>query len=188
MGLVYRDRCLATTSASVAATDMGLSKHDANAPIQVSADRFDADFNSQRGHLQRQCSRRAGRFPSARGQGARERTDGKPDKIFAYGNVVFSRPSGNAQGDNGVYDVAPRLITLTGKVILNKEKNVMRGTQLTVNLVTGQAQLGAKGMPGGRVQGLFTPPPQSQQTPKPAPQPTTQTPVQKHLSLGFTVP
>ena len=57
------------------------------------------------------------------------------------------------------------LITLTGHVILTKEKNVMRGTTLTVNLATGEAQLGAKGAPGGRVQGLFTPPPQNSPSP-----------------------
>ena len=53
----------------------------------------------------------------------------------------FAR-SGTATGDNGVYDVVPRLVTLTGHVVLTKEKNVMRGAQLTVNLVTGVAQLG----------------------------------------------
>jgi lipopolysaccharide export system protein LptA len=53
-------------------------------------------------------------------------------------------------------------------VVLTKDKNVMRGAQLTVNLVTGVAQLGwgtgvsgVHGGGGGRVQGLFTPPPQS---------------------------
>ncbi|MBN9571579.1 MAG: LPS ABC transporter substrate-binding protein LptA, partial [Alphaproteobacteria bacterium] len=50
---------------------------------------------------------------------------------------------------------------LSGRVLLTKDKNVMRGTQLTVNLVTGAAQLRAKGEQGGRVQGLFTPPPRS---------------------------
>jgi len=68
-----------------------------------------------------------------------------------------------------LHDVAPRLITLTGRVVLNKEKNVMRGTMLTVNLVTGKAELGAKGASGGRVQGLFTPPPQQQGAQNPNP-------------------
>ncbi len=97
---------------------------------------------------------------------------GKPDKIYANGNVVIVSPSGTATGDAGIYDVAPRLVTLTGHVVLTKEKNVMRGAQLTVNLVTGVAQLGGGGRVsgtaggaatggGGRVQGLFTPPPQS---------------------------
>jgi lipopolysaccharide export system protein LptA len=79
--------------------------------------------------------------------------------------VVFDAPSGSATGDNGVYDVRPRTITLTGRVVLTKEKNVMRGSSLTINLVTGVAQLGAGGTSGGRVQGLFTPPPQSTKKP-----------------------
>ena len=87
-----------------------------------------------------------------------------PDKIYANGNVVVDSPtSGTATGDAAVYDVNPRLVTLTGHVVLTRAKDVMRGTQLTVNLVTGQATLGAKPVPGaptvsgGRVQGVFTP-------------------------------
>ena len=69
--------------------------------------------------------------------------NGKADKIFANGNVVVDSPkSGTATGDNGVYDVVPRTVMLTGNVVLKKGKDVMRGTQLTVNLVTGQAMLG----------------------------------------------
>jgi lipopolysaccharide export system protein LptA len=169
---------LLAVSGAMAQTNMGLSKHDANAPIQVSADRFDADFNSKEGTYSGNVIVIQGDFKLRADKVRVNAPSGKPDKIFAYGNVVFVAPSGNAQGDNGVYDVAPRLITLTGKVILTKEKNVMRGSQLTVNLVTGMAQLGAKAMPGGRVQGIFTPPPQ-QQKPTPAPEQQPPTQVQK---------
>jgi lipopolysaccharide export system protein LptA len=151
--------------ASAASVGMGLSNRDANAPIQVSADHFDADFNSKAGTYTGNVIVIQGDFHLRADKVRVNVVAGKPDKIYANGNVVFTAPAGNAQGDNGVYDVAPRLITLNGRVILTKEKNVMHGTTLTVNLVTGQAQLGAKGMPGGRVQGLFTPPPQ---TPAPA--------------------
>ncbi len=99
--------------------------------------------------------------------------DSKPDKIFASGGVVVDSPnSGTVTGDNGVYDVVAHTVTMTGKqVVLTKEKDVMRGTMLTVNLDTGKATLGAgkvAGAPnatengaqtGGRVQGIFTPPP-----------------------------
>jgi lipopolysaccharide export system protein LptA len=69
-----------------------------------------------------------------------------------------------------VYDVGPRTITLNGHVVLAKDKNVMRGTTLVVNLVTGAATLKSIGANGGRVQGLFTPPAQKQpQSLKPAP-------------------
>jgi lipopolysaccharide export system protein LptA len=157
--------------AAMAATEvgLGLGKRDANAPIAVSADHLDVDFNTKDGIYSGNVIVTQGDFHLRADKVRVNFISSKPNKIYANGNVVFSAPNGNAQGDNGVYDVAPRVITLTGRVILNKEKNVMRGTMLTVNLVTGQAQLGAKGAPGGRVQGLFTPPPQSQSTQKPNP-------------------
>jgi len=142
----------------------GLSKRDTNAPIEVSADRFDADFNSKQGTYSGNVIVKQGDLRLRADKVRVNVVSGKPDKIFATGNVVFAAPNGNAQGDDGVYDVAPRLITLNGHVLLTKEKNVMRGSTLTVNLITGQAQLGARAMPGGRVQGLFTPPPQSEKT------------------------
>lgn len=160
---------LATAGAGAALAQtagLGLSKRDASAPIQVSADRFDAEINQKEGTYSGNVLVVQGDFKLRADKVRVNAPSGKPDKIFAYGNVVFTAPSGNAQGDNGVYDVAPRLITLTGRVILTKEKNVMRGSTLTVNLITGLAHLGAG---GERVKGLFTPPPQSQQTPKPAP-------------------
>ncbi len=89
----------------------------------------------------------------------------KLDKVFATGNVVVDSPaSGTATGDNGVYSVGPRTVLMTGNVVLKKGKDVMRGAQLTVNLVNGQAVLGGgvKGstpgaQSGGRVQAVFTP-------------------------------
>lgn len=89
---------------------------------------------------------------------------GHAEKAFANGHIVIDSPnSGTATGESGVYEVGPRIATLTGHVVLTKEKNVMRGQQLTVDLVTGIAKLGGgvSGTHGGRVQGVFTPPPQS---------------------------
>jgi lipopolysaccharide export system protein LptA len=146
---------------------MGLSKHDTNAPIEVSANSFEADMNAKTGTYVGNVIVKQGNMKLRADRVRVNVVSGKPDQIVAIGNVVFDAPSGNAQGDTGVYDVRPRLITLTGKVILTKAKNVMRGSKLVVNLVTGVAQLGAGGgTTGGRVQGLFTPPPQSSQTTK----------------------
>jgi len=143
---------------------------DANQPIAISADRFVAEKNpAASGGITGTYS---GNVIITQGD-IRMRANsvrinvasGKPQKIYADGNVVVDSASGTASGDTGIYDVAPRLVTLTGHVVLTKEKNVMRGQQLTVNLVTGVAQLGAgsgvAGTHGGRVQGLFTPPPQT---------------------------
>ena len=147
-------------------------KHDANQPINVSADRFVAEKNPSAGANGAITGTYSGNVVITQGDiKMRANTvrinviSGKPNKIYADGNVVVVSASGTATGDSGVYDVAPRLVTLTGHVVLTKEKNVMRGAQLTVNLVTGIAQLGG-GVTGthggtGRVQGIFTPPPQS---------------------------
>jgi hypothetical protein len=51
---------------------------------------------------------------------------------------------------------------MTGHVVLTKEKDVMRGTKLVMDMNTNLAHLYAQGMPGNRVQGLFIPPPQQQ--------------------------
>jgi lipopolysaccharide export system protein LptA len=150
-----------------AATPVLTSKHDANAPINVSADKFVADSNAKTGTwvgnvvvIQGDTRMRANSVRlSVVGK------DNKPDKIFASGNVVVDSPaSGTVTGDNGVYDVVAHMVTMTGKVVLTRQKDVMRGAQLTVNLDTGQATLGGgaklPGAPsgtGGRVQGIFTP-------------------------------
>ena len=164
----------ATTAAATPAASPLMSKHDSNAPINISADKFVADSNAKTGTwtgnvvvIQSDTRMRANSVRlNVTGK------DNKPDKIFADGNVVVDSPnSGTVTGDNGVYDVVAHTVTMTGKVVLTKDKDVMRGTKLTVNLDTGQAVLGAGKVPGspdanqtsaqsgGRVQGIFTPPP-----------------------------
>jgi lipopolysaccharide export system protein LptA len=136
---------------------MGLGKHDSSAPIEVSANAFQADINARSGTYVGNVIVKQGDFRLRADKVRVNVVSGKPDKIFADGNVFFDAPSGNAQGDNGIYEVGTRLITLTGHVVLMKAKNVMRGGKLTVNLATGMAQLGSGGTTGSRVQSLFTP-------------------------------
>lgn len=151
----------------VLAATTPVARHDADQPISISSDNFVAEKNpAAAGGITGTYS---GNVIIVQGDN-RMRSDtvrivvvnNKPQKIFFNGSVVVNSASGTASGDAGVYDVVPRLVTLTGHVVLTKEKNVMRGAQLTVNLVTGIAQLGG-GTNGthGRVQGLFTPPPQT---------------------------
>ncbi|HXC55108.1 MAG TPA: LptA/OstA family protein [Rhizomicrobium sp.] len=167
---------LSCGAAAAAPAPAAIPRHDANQPIAISADRFVAEKNPAAGAAGAITGTYSGNVVITQGD-IRMRANtvrinviaGKPNKIFADGNVVVNSASGTATGDAGVYDVAPRLVTLTGHVVLTKEKNVMRGAQLTVNLVTGVAQLGGGGRVtgthggngGGRVQGIFTPPPQS---------------------------
>src|SRR5262249_3427231 len=80
---------------------------------------------------------------------------GKPTHIEATGKVVVVAPNGTATGDMGEYELASRTVIMTGNVVLTKEKDVMRGTKLVMDMNTNLAHLYAQGMPGGRVRGLF---------------------------------
>ena len=88
---------------------------------------------------------------------------GKASRMEAAGHVVVDSPSGQAVGDNGIYDVAAQNLRLTGHVVLTKDANVMRGSTLEVAMDTGLARLTGggevttEGQPQGRVQGLFLP-------------------------------
>ncbi|HEY0283571.1 MAG TPA: lipopolysaccharide transport periplasmic protein LptA [Rhizomicrobium sp.] len=130
---------------------------DPNAPIEVTADNFDADANAKTAAYSGNVIVRQGDVRMRANVVRVAVVDGKPSKIFAQGRVVVDAPSGTATGDNGVYDVGPRLVTLTGRVVLTRDKNVMRGSVLTVNLISGMATLDGGKQQGGRVQGLFTP-------------------------------
>mgnify|MGYP001545164049 CR=1 FL=1 len=152
--------CLLVASAA-SAQGLSLGTHNTNAPISVTADNFSGDFETKVGTYNGNVVVSQGDFKLHADKVTVMVAKEKPDRIVASGNIVFNAPSGSATGDTGVYDLGPRTITLSGRVVLTKDKNVMRGTQLVINLATGKAVLGAQGMPGGRVQGLFTPPPQS---------------------------
>jgi lipopolysaccharide export system protein LptA len=172
--LVFLSAFAALTAGAQAAqtttttSSMPLSgKHDNNAPINVSSDSFQADLNAKTGVYNGNVVVVQGDTKLRANQVRVSTVNGKADKVYASGNVVVDSPqSGTATGDNGVYSVGPRVVVMTGNVVLKKGKDVMRGAQLTVNLATGQATLGggtkAQGHPGGRVQGVFTPNSQTQ--------------------------
>ncbi|MFL6689501.1 MAG: LptA/OstA family protein [Alphaproteobacteria bacterium] len=132
--------------------------HNSNAPINVSADSFVGDLASKVGTyvgnvivIQGDVKLRADNVKVHINQG-------KPTRMEANGKVVVTAPNGTATGDNGIYELGPRTITMTGHVVLTKDKDVMRGTKLVMDMNTNLAHMYAQGMPGGRVQGLFVPP------------------------------
>jgi len=157
-GLIFAGLFFATAAS---AQGVSLGTHDSNAPISVSADNFSGDLETKVGVYSGNVLIAQGDFKLRADKVTILVAEGKPNRIEATGNIVFDAPNGTATGDTGVYDLGPRTVTLTGRVVLTKEKNIMRGTKLVINLATGKADLGAAGMPGGRVQGLFTPPPQT---------------------------
>jgi lipopolysaccharide export system protein LptA len=129
-------------------------------PINVASDKFTADLNAKTGTyagnvMVTQCDTKL------RADTVRISTlNNEADKVTATGNVVVDSPkSGTATGQNGIYDVPKKIVVMTGNVVLKKNKNVLVGAQLTINLATGLASVvgGAKGTSGGRVQSVFTP-------------------------------
>jgi lipopolysaccharide export system protein LptA len=134
----------------------------ADAPINIDSDSFQADLNGKTGIWRGNVVVTQGDM-KLRANSVRVSTvDGNADKVNATGNVVVDSPaSGTATGENGVYDVPRKIVTMNGNVVLKKGKDVMRGSQLSVNLVTGQATLGggvkSQNSPGGRVQAIFSP-------------------------------
>ena len=138
-----------------------LPAHNSNAPINVSSDNFVGNFETKVGTYVGNVVVTQADYKLRADKVDVRVVDGKPSRFVATGNVVFVSSSGTATGDDGVYDLGPRTITLTGHVVLTKEKDVMHGTALTVDMNTGVSHLTAHGAPGGRVQGLFVQQPQA---------------------------
>lgn len=64
------------------------------------------------------------------------------DKIFVSGKVFLNSGTQTATGDDGVYDMASQMFTLTGsKVVLTDGPNVLTGCKLIVHVDTGEAKL-----------------------------------------------
>jgi lipopolysaccharide export system protein LptA len=139
------------------------SGHDSTAPITVTSDQVDYDTNGKTGtfvgHVlvtQEDDKMRSDQVRVVAG------ADGKVDRMYATGNVVLNSLAGEtATGDSGVYSVGPRIVEMTGNVVLLKGKDVIRGSHLTVSLDTGKAVLTndarAPGPPGSRVQAVIMP-------------------------------
>jgi lipopolysaccharide export system protein LptA len=130
-----------------------------NGPIDVASDSFVGNFQTKVGTYignvivtQDECKLRSDKLI------AEAVASNDLNRLTATGNVVFNSSSGTATADNGVYEMAAKTITLTGKkVVLVKGKDVMRGDLLVVDMNTGLAHLTARGMPGGRVHSSFIP-------------------------------
>ncbi len=93
------------------------------------------------------------------GEGDAQKGDQRVSKLEATGKVVVKADGQTATGDWAVFEMASQQVTLGGDVVLSQGKNVLRGTQLIVNLETGQSKLVSEAPTGssGRVQGLFIP-------------------------------
>ena len=158
------------------ATGASGQRHNANAPIEFSADTIELQDRANRAVLagnvavkQAEMTLNAARVTVAYAG----KLDGSPQasRLDASGGVMVRRPDQTARSQYAVYDVNRRLITMLGAVSLTQGGNTVNGGRLTINLDSGRAVIdgssvdgavtGADGtvtQAGGRVSGRFTVP------------------------------
>lgn len=152
--------------------------HDSSLPIEISADSlevaqeeqiatFAGNVDAVQGDLVLSADKlrvhykgESGGVGIGAGRGSTIRS------IDAEGHVIIASPEETAEGDYGTYDVAAKLVTLEGKVVLTRGANVIRGERLELDLVSGKSRIvgteptiaeGEEGVSGERVKALFTP-------------------------------
>lgn len=145
-----------------------LKGHNADAPIDVAAERievqdradraiFSGDVHVRQAGLTLDAARLTVAYSGGTGSTQIERLD-------ASGGVVVRSPSETASGSFAIYDLNRRLITMIGGVTLMRGGNEVRGGRLVIDLDSGRATMdgsavgGAGRSGGGRVTGRFTVP------------------------------
>lgn len=73
-------------------------------------------------------------------------------RLEARGGVVVTQKDQVVTGDTAIFDTRTNQVTMVGKVVLTKGKDVLRGDRLVVNMTTGVSRVESD---SGRVQGLF---------------------------------
>ncbi len=142
-----------------------LKGHDSKAPIDISADRAEAQDRADRAIFAGNVVVRQGQLTlrTARLTLAYATQNGLDiNRIDASGGVTVVSPSETARGDFAVYDPNDGLITMVGNVRLERGGSFLTGARLTIDLDTGRAVMdgGIRGVNqgGGRVSGRFTVP------------------------------
>ena len=141
-------------------------KHDSSQPIKISADALEVRQNEQTAVFTGTVDARQG---DVRMQAQRLTVTYDPEaednsqagaikRVRAEGDVYISSADENtASGNWADYDVATGTITMGDTVTLTNGPNVIGGKSLTINLNTGQAQMG-----GGRIEMILEPPKRDQ--------------------------
>lgn len=174
--LVIAALCALATTAGLAGSAIGQSRHNTNAPIDFAAQSIELQDRANRAILsggvritQANMTLTAARVTvSYTGQVI----DGSPSvsRFDASGGVTVVRPDQTARAQYGVYDINRRVITMLGGVTLTQGSNTVSGGRMTINLDTGRASIDGSGVgttrapdgsvvrSGGRVTGRFTVP------------------------------
>ena len=158
----------------VLAQTSALRGHDTNAPIDVDAARIEVRDNDAQAVFSGAVKIRQGtlKLDADVVKVAYQRIGGGDpsiQRLDARGNVRLVSPSERASGRTAIYDVAAKMITMIGDVVLARGDSLLRGDRLAINLNTGRSTLDGRAgattpgaAPGGRVSGRFVVPPRGQ--------------------------
>ena len=156
---------LAHAQAQAQGSMSALKGHDSKAPIDLAADRAEAQDRADRAIFSGNVVVRQGELTlrTARLTLAYASQNGIDiNRIDASGGVTVVSPSETARGDFAVYDLNQGLITMIGNVRLERQGSFLSGARLTIDLDSGRAVMdgGLRGVNqgGGRVSGRFTVP------------------------------
>jgi lipopolysaccharide export system protein LptA len=150
------------------AVAQALKGHNANAPVDVQADRIEVQDRADRaifaGNVQvtqSGLSLNAGRVSVA--YSGRGGSAVAIQRIDASGGVTVRSASETARGNIAIYDLNRRIITMIGSVTLEQGANRVSGGRLVIDLSSGRSVIDGGGAPGvsasgGRVTGRFTVP------------------------------
>ena len=169
-GIFLASGMIAAGAASLAQAQQqpvsALKGHNADAPVDVTADRIEVQDRSDRaifaGNVH--VKQAALTLDTARLTIAYSGGSGGVQirRLDAAGGVVVRSPSETGRGDFGIYDLDRKLITIIGNVQLTRGQNRVFGQRLVIDLNSGRAVIdgGPAGVnqTGGRVTGHFTVP------------------------------
>ena len=145
-----------------------LGKHDTDKPVTIDADKTEYDDKAKTMTASGDVRVMQG---DIRMRSDTLKHDTPNNKIYVNGKVVVTSPtSGTLTGNNAIYDMSRKLVTLSGNVVATKPGQMtITASLLTVNMVTGKVDFGggavagnanqaaAPAAPGGRVRAVITP-------------------------------
>lgn len=157
----------------------GVFRTNPNAPVDVGADRLDVDDRKKQAVYKGSVRAKQGDFEvltstlrayytgqaglADQTQSATKKKPADLTRIQAQGGVIVSSKEGQkATADWADYDVKANKMTLGGdEVVLTQGKNIVRGTQLIIDMTTGQSMMqnnpsagwSAKAAPAGAKEG-----------------------------------
>ncbi len=148
---------LAATHPAAAQVGIGFGgvAHDADQPVEVTADSLSIDQTNGRAVfegnviiVQGDLRMAAGRVEVVYSDGA---DGGAVQEVIASGGVLVARGADAAEGVEARYDIASALLTMSGDVLVTQGATAIAGDSMTINMTTGN------GTVDGRVRTVLDP-------------------------------